>query len=101
MKSDPSQSADARPADMSVSGPSGMDMMGMMGKTMTPPMMPVMAKMTCHMTDEGMVIELVPSMGATLETMAKGMERIRMMTSMGVPLVMTGMGMPMIVCRSK
>lgn len=95
-----SDNSDAKPADQAFAG---MDMMkDAMGKMpQIPSMMPVMAKMVCEMTPEGMVIRLTPSMGSTVQTMSKSLERMNTMMAMGIPLVMMGMGMPMVVCRNK
>ncbi|MBI3181028.1 MAG: hypothetical protein HYZ28_02665 [Myxococcales bacterium] len=87
----------------------GMPMMGMgMGMPMQMPMMgmpammpmmmrmmPVMTRMTCEMSKEGLVCKMMPMEGQSMDTLRECCEAINAMMAMGAPCMLVCNGMPM------
>jgi hypothetical protein len=69
-------------------------MPGMMG------MMPMMARMTCEMTKDGMMCRVVPADGTNMEMFKERCEAMTKMMAMGMPVTMMCGHMPVMTCMT-
>ncbi|MGH9916789.1 MAG: hypothetical protein ACRD63_16050, partial [Pyrinomonadaceae bacterium] len=58
-----------------------------------------MCTMTCKMTPTGMVCEMMPMEGMSMEMMKDCCDRMTAMMNMGMPMMMSCGGMPMMMCK--
>lgn len=63
-------------------------------------MAPMMARMTCEMTRDGMRCKMMPMEGQDMAMMKECCEAMNGMMAMGAPM-MTCNGMPRMMCMSK
>ncbi|CAN97361.1 MULTISPECIES: hypothetical protein [Sorangium] len=75
----------------------GMPMMGMMPGMMGMGM-PMMCKMSCEMTKDGMVCKMMPPEGMSMDVLKERCEAMTKMMSAGMPMMMMCGGMPMMMC---
>jgi len=57
--------------------------------------------MTCKMTDKGMVCEMAPMEGMSMDMFTAMCQRMMTMMSAGMPMMMSCGGMPMMMCMPK
>jgi hypothetical protein len=80
---------------MPMMNPMMMNGMGMMGGMMPMPVM--MCKMTCKMTANGMVCEMMPMDDASKDMFMECCKRMTSMMGAGMPMMMACGGMPMMI----
>jgi len=76
----------------------GMPMGGMMMPMMMSGMTPMMCKMSCEMTKDGMVMKMTPADASMMSRMKERCEAMNAMMAMGAPMMMMSGGMPMMMC---
>ena len=79
--------------------PMPMMMGGMMMPMMMSGMMPMMCKMSCEMTKDGMVMKMMPTDASMMSRMKERCEAMSSMMAMGAPMMMMCGGMPMMMCQ--
>jgi len=60
-----------------------------------------MATMTCKMTDKGMMCEMTPMEGMSMDMFTMACQRMMAMMNAGMPMMMSCCGMPMMMCMPK
>jgi hypothetical protein len=60
--------------------------------------MPMMCRMTCEMTKDGMMCRMMPMDPSQMDMMKSRMEMMTSMMGNGMPCMMTCGGMPMMMC---
>jgi len=63
-------------------------------------MMPMMCKMTCEMTKDGMLCKMVPMDASQMDMMKDRMTTMMSMMQSGMPCMMMCGGMPMMMMNS-
>jgi hypothetical protein len=60
--------------------------------------MPMMCRVACEMTKDGMTMTCMPMEGAGMEGMAERCNAMNAMMAMGMPMMVSCNGMPMMMC---